>query len=109
MIMSSQSPSPKQQHRQSTPRAVSSPLRPTTPPSSVSSWPIPLRQQSTSTHLLSGPRGSVPKTRARYLLRKHYGLGVGPPPPPGNQNELMNKNSVAFDTKSYHDWLISTS
>lgn len=30
----------------------------------------------------AGPVG-VQKTRARELLRKHYGLGLGPPPPLG--------------------------
>ncbi|KAI6108034.1 hypothetical protein F5141DRAFT_1120271 [Pisolithus sp. B1] len=110
--MSSQPPSPKQQRRQSTPRAVSSPLRPTTPPASASSRPTSPRQQSASTHSLPGPHGSAPKMRARDLLRKHYGLGVGPPPPlPGNQNDPMNmgmaellsgKSHVAYATHGLH-------
>ena len=29
----------------------------------------------------TGPPGTPQKTRARDLLRKHYGLGMGPPPP----------------------------
>ncbi|KAI6123557.1 Vps51/Vps67-domain-containing protein [Pisolithus croceorrhizus] len=108
--MSSQPPSPKQQHRQSTQRAVTSPLRPTTPPASALSRPTSPRQPSASTHSLPGPHGPAPKTRARDLLRKHYGLGVGPPPPlPGNQNDPMNMDSVAFDAKSYYDQLITTS
>ncbi|KAI6024816.1 Vps51/Vps67-domain-containing protein [Pisolithus microcarpus] len=107
--MSSQPPSPKQQRKQSTPRAVSSPLRPETPPASASSRPTSPRQQSASTHSLPA-HGSAPKTRARDLLRKHYGLGVGPPPPlPGNQNDPMSMDSVAFDAKSYYDQLITTS
>ncbi|KAI5983384.1 Vps51/Vps67-domain-containing protein [Pisolithus albus] len=107
--MSSQPPSPKQQRRQSTPRAASSPLRPATPPASASSRPTSPRQQSASTHSLP-THGSAPKTRARDLLRKHYGLGVGPPPPlPGNQNDPMSMDSVAFDAKSYYDQLITTS
>ncbi|KAI6025925.1 Vps51/Vps67-domain-containing protein [Pisolithus orientalis] len=106
--MSSQPSSPKQQRKQSTPRVVSSPLRPTTPPSATSSRPTSPRQQPP--HSLPVPHGSAPKSRARDLLRKHYGLGVGPPPPlPGNQNDPMNMDSVAFDAKSYYDQLITTS
>jgi len=43
-------------------------------------------------------------------LRKHYGLSVGPPPPiPGNTNDPMNMDSLAFDAKTYYDQLITTS
>lgn len=46
--------------------------------------------QSTSQGTLTPP-GSATKTRAMDLLRKHYGLGVGPPPPiPGKSNDPMN-------------------
>ncbi|PPR03083.1 hypothetical protein CVT24_012396 [Panaeolus cyanescens] len=51
------------------------------------------------------------KTRARDLLRKHYGLGVGPPPPKGGAASLqdpMDLNSPAFDAKSYYEQLITT-
>ncbi|KAH8822972.1 Vps51/Vps67-domain-containing protein [Flagelloscypha sp. PMI_526] len=48
--------------------------------------------------------------RARDLLRKHYGLGVGPPPPhPNVSQDPMNLDSPAFDAKSYYDQLITTS
>ncbi|TDL25677.1 hypothetical protein BD410DRAFT_603991 [Rickenella mellea] len=53
-----------------------------------------------------------PKGRARDLLRKHYGLGVGPPPPlqgPGRPLDPMNMDSPAFDARSYYEQLISTS
>lgn len=61
------------------------------------------------------------------LLRKHYGLGVGPPPPvPGKSNDPMNmgtsycyplptdvdivmSDSPVFDAKTYYDQLITTS
>ena len=61
------------------------------------------------------------------LLRKHYGLGVGPPLPiPGKTNDPMNmgmyarhhvlividiviSDSPAFDAKTYYDQLITTS
>ncbi|KAI0806001.1 Vps51/Vps67-domain-containing protein [Irpex lacteus] len=43
------------------------------------------------------------KTRARDLLRKHYGLGVGPPPS-GSGNR-----DTAFDAKAYYEQLITTS
>ncbi|KAL0954300.1 hypothetical protein HGRIS_003301 [Hohenbuehelia grisea] len=50
------------------------------------------------------------KTRARDLLRKHYGLGVGPPPPlPGKSQDPMSLDSTAFDAKSYYEQLITTS
>lgn len=51
------------------------------------------------------------KTRARDLLRRHYGLGVGPPPAKAvsNANDPMDLNSPAFDAKSYYEQLITTS
>jgi len=49
------------------------------------------------------------KTRARDLLRKHYGLGVGPPPPSGRLLDPMDLDSSAFDAKSYYEQLITTS
>jgi hypothetical protein len=76
----------------------------------------------------------VNKTRARDLLRKHYGLGVGHPPPltksesagKSNANDPMDlggftikfvlkyidthvPDSAAFDAKTYYDQLITTS
>ncbi|KAL4064363.1 Vps51/Vps67-domain-containing protein [Scleroderma citrinum] len=102
----SQPPSPKQQRKPSTTRAVSSPLRPKTPPSAPPSQSTPPRPQSSQ----SSQAAPAPKSRARDLLRKHYGIGVGPPPPlPGNQNDPMNMDSPAFDAKSYYDQLIMTS
>ncbi|KAF9048445.1 Vps51/Vps67-domain-containing protein [Panaeolus papilionaceus] len=71
----------------------------------------------TNPSLESGNRRSAPsspppqKTRARDLLRKHYGLGVGPPPPKGGAASLqdpMDLNSPAFDAKSYYEQLITT-
>ncbi|KAN0093003.1 Vps51/Vps67 domain containing protein [Tylopilus felleus] len=100
--------SPTTQRRQSTQRVVSSPLRSMTPPTS-------LQQRSTSgvSQSISGtlsPPASSTKTRAMDLLRKHYGLGVGPPPPvPGKSNDPMNMDSPAFDAKTYYDQLITTS
>ncbi|KAG5646956.1 hypothetical protein DXG03_001679 [Asterophora parasitica] len=63
------------------------------------------------------PRRSVPSTpppqkaRARDLLRKHYGLGLGPPAPlPGKAGvDPMNLDSTAFDAKTYYEQLITTS
>ncbi|KAF9223726.1 hypothetical protein BS17DRAFT_733448 [Gyrodon lividus] len=93
------------------PRAASSPLRPMTPPSSAT---LPQRSSSrlsqSTSQGPSTPPGLSTKTRARDLLRKHYGLGVGPPPPiPEKQNDPMNIESVAFDARSYYDQLITTS
>ncbi|KAL5486126.1 hypothetical protein ACEPAI_7170 [Sanghuangporus weigelae] len=52
------------------------------------------------------------KGRARDLLRKHYGLGVGPPPPlsgPNKPLDPMDPDSPAFDAKTYYEQLITTS
>lgn len=67
---------------------------------------------SRTSNLVSRPGSSTPpqKTKARDLLRKHYGLGVGPPPPrSGNSSDPMDLNSSAFDAKSYYEQLITTS
>ncbi|KAF9443756.1 hypothetical protein P691DRAFT_645352, partial [Macrolepiota fuliginosa MF-IS2] len=48
------------------------------------------------------------RTRARDLLRQHYGLGLGPPPSSGNAADPMNMDSTAFDAKSYYEQLITT-
>lgn len=70
----------------STPRPPHSPLRPASPSSLP---PVPRRTSSltspalnVSSSMLKSPSTPPPgnKTRARDLLRKHYGLGVGPPP-----------------------------
>ncbi|TFY67688.1 hypothetical protein EVJ58_g1443 [Rhodofomes roseus] len=56
--------------------------------------------------------GERPKTRARDLLRMHYGLGVGPPPPMGGAGRAadpMDLDSSAFDAKAYYEQLITTS
>ena len=118
--------SPTGQRRQSTQRTVSSPLRSTSPPASFPHRPNSGLGQSTSQGTLTPP-GSGTKTRAMDLLRKHYGLGVGPPQPtPGKSNDPMNmgmsarhptpigidvvaSDSPAFDAKTYYDQLITTS
>ncbi|KAG9315027.1 Vps51/Vps67-domain-containing protein [Chiua virens] len=108
--MSSQS-SPTKQRRQSTQRVVSSPLRSTTPPASSAHRSASGLSQSASKVSLPSP-GPAIKTRAVDLLRKHYGLGVGPPPPiPGKSDDQdpMNMDSSVFDAKTYYDQLITTS
>ncbi|KAI9567374.1 Vps51/Vps67-domain-containing protein [Boletus coccyginus] len=101
--------SPTKQRRQSTQRVVSSPLRSMTPPASFPHRPGSALGQSTSQGTLTPP-GSATKTRAMDLLRKHYGLGVGPPTPvSGRNNDPMNMDSPAFDAKTYYDQLITTS
>ncbi|KAF8959525.1 Vps51/Vps67-domain-containing protein [Flammula alnicola] len=104
----------------SIPRPPPSPLRPTSGPvnniptpssGSSSSSPAPA-PAATAPRRNTGPSTPPPpqKTRARDLLRKHYGLGVGPPPPrPGNTQDPMDLNSTAFDAKSYYEQLITTS
>ncbi|KIM40503.1 hypothetical protein M413DRAFT_445952 [Hebeloma cylindrosporum] len=107
-----------------TTRVPSIPRPPPSPLRSGSGTPIPSHNNSSSSGALPGssaarrtsassaPPPPVQKTRARDLLRKHYGLGVGPPPPrPGtpNSQDPMDLNSPAFDAKSYYEQLITTS
>lgn len=123
-------PSQPQQRRTSNPRQVSSRLTPSTP---VTPNPTPPGPLSTSAPDLQG-RPNVPSTppsqraRARDLLRKHYGLGLGPPSSSGNPADPLNMgkgiflcykrnvsqrvcwpDSPAFDAKSYYEQLITTS
>ncbi|KAJ7067113.1 Vps51/Vps67-domain-containing protein [Mycena amicta] len=83
-----------------TPTYNASPLSGTTPAS-------PGRRASLTP---ASPPPPTQKTRARDLLRKHYGLGVGPPPVqgPGKSQDPMNLDSTAFDAKSYYEQLITT-
>ncbi|KAG2034960.1 Vps51/Vps67-domain-containing protein, partial [Suillus americanus] len=102
--------SPTTQRVKSVPRVLSSPLRPTSPQSS--STVIPSNSRRPSLGVGPTPRTKTPpaKSRARDLLRKHYGLGVGPPPPlPGRSDDPMDLDSAAFDAKSYYEQLITAS
>ncbi|EIM91319.1 uncharacterized protein STEHIDRAFT_48474 [Stereum hirsutum FP-91666 SS1] len=103
-------------------RPPSSPLRPNSPgaPSPTPTPPpanIPAGLTSPKNQPGSLPSGSgshlerskSSKTRARDLLRKHYGLGAGPPPPSGRPMDPMDLDSPAFDAKSYYEQLITTS
>jgi hypothetical protein len=70
----------------SSPLASSAPVTPALRPSNTPSAPAPsLPGRST---VPSTPPSQ--RTRARDLLRKHYGLGMGPPPPSGNSPDPMN-------------------
>lgn len=125
-------------------RQTSSPLRPGSP-TSIRSFPdaamaVNARRSSTpnAATLTKGPSptstpppGGGGKSRARDLLRKHYGLGVGPPPAlqgksavdPMDLGERTSKSSTceclidnsstldspAFDAKAYYEQLITTS
>ena len=152
--MSSSQPSPPSTPppRPSSARPFSSPLRPHSPP-------LPVRSSNSRTRVLSqqstppsrndlihstsssGPANastaSLPnpnqsdrtRSKARDLLRKHYGLGVGPPPPTGKPQDPMDlgestdlisinalcsqliasADSPAFDAKAYYEQLITTS
>ncbi|KAK7690780.1 hypothetical protein QCA50_005880 [Cerrena zonata] len=58
----------------------------------------------------AGGGGKTSKTSKRDLLRKHYGLGVGPPPAmQGKIADPMDLDSTAFDAKAYYEQLITTS
>ncbi|KAG1798158.1 uncharacterized protein HD556DRAFT_1353463 [Suillus plorans] len=105
--------SPTAQRVKSAPRVVSSPLRPTSPQSSSTLIPSNSRRSSLGvgqTPRTKTPPGPLAKSRARDLLRRHYGLGVGPPPPiPGKSDDPMDLDSAAFDAKSYYEQLITAS
>ncbi|KAI0264375.1 Vps51/Vps67-domain-containing protein [Gloeopeniophorella convolvens] len=112
--------------------STSSPSTPPRPKSSNKALPSPLRSsspsqsqpssaQTSATITASSPRhvaspvaspGTPPlersKTRARDLLRKHYGLNVGLPTPTGRPMDPMDLDSPAFDAKAYYDQLITT-
>ncbi|KAI0254974.1 Vps51/Vps67-domain-containing protein [Lactifluus subvellereus] len=95
-------------------KASPSPLRPhSTPQPSGSQRPTTL--PTVSPRLVGGslaspatPPPERSKSRARDLLRKHYGLSVTPPPPSGRPMDPMDLDSPAFDAKAYYDQLITT-
>lgn len=73
-------------------RPAPSPLRAESPPLTAEGSPAHSPRTSVG-HLLPGPPpiGDRQKSRARDLLRKHYGLGVGPPAPlPGRPADPMD-------------------
>ncbi|KAF5393305.1 hypothetical protein D9757_000486 [Collybiopsis confluens] len=113
-------------HRRSVPPtipAAGSPLRPVSPltpsaESSPSSSPSKPRRTSV-TSFTPRPLDRAPSTpsvrtstRARDLLRKHYGLGMGSPSPSGratlDERDPMNMDSPSFDSKAYYSQLITT-
>ncbi|KIK42067.1 hypothetical protein CY34DRAFT_805355 [Suillus luteus UH-Slu-Lm8-n1] len=106
--------SPTTQRVKSVSRVLSSPLRPTSPQSPSTVIPSNSRRPSLGAGQTSPrtktPPGPLAKSRARDLLRKHYGLGVGPPVPlPGRSDDPMDLDSAAFDAKSYYEQLITAS
>ncbi|KAJ3737514.1 vesicular transporter [Lentinula guzmanii] len=104
--------------RQSLPPATTgSPLRPTSP-LAVSSTPPPTTR-TVNTPSPTRPLSKAPptppartSTRARDLLRKHYGLGMGTPGSSGrntpDERDPMNMDSPSFDAKAYYSQLITT-
>lgn len=73
------SPSPLRLNSPATPRTVSS-------PATVSNRRASAHHAQGAPLTPTSPPGGLPqKTRARDLLRKHYGLGVGPPAPSGGK------------------------
>ncbi|KIK67542.1 hypothetical protein GYMLUDRAFT_877241 [Collybiopsis luxurians FD-317 M1] len=113
-------------HRRSIPPAApvtASPLRPASPlaASANSSPSSPTRQarRPSVTSSTARPASRAPSTpptksstRARDLLRKHYGLGMGTPGSSGratpDDRDPMNMDSPSFDAKSYYSQLIMT-
>jgi len=115
--MSSSQPSPPSTPppRPSSTRNFGSPLRPQSPPLESGATPTnprtrvlshqptpPSRSDSirrtSSSGSANGSTTSLPnpnqsdrtRSKARDLLRKHYGLGVGPPPPSGKPQDPMD-------------------
>jgi hypothetical protein len=86
-------PPPKSKHSS---KASPSPLRPNSTPQLSGSQrhtPLPSASPLQAAGSLTSP--STPplersKTRARDLLRKHYGLNVTPPPPSGRPMDPMD-------------------
>ncbi|TFY54255.1 hypothetical protein EVG20_g9779 [Dentipellis fragilis] len=112
MSTPSTNPSTPPQQRSSVP--LPSPLRPPSPRSAQQPGPVsptsPRRKSGTHSNTTpGGPSIDRSKTRARDLLRKHYGLGIGPPPPSGKPMDPMDLDSPAFDAKAYYEQLITTS
>ncbi|KAG8991870.1 hypothetical protein FRB94_012205 [Tulasnella sp. JGI-2019a] len=62
-----------------------------------------------SPNLGTSPITPTGRGKARDLLRKHYGLGIGVPAPTGNLADPMDIDSSAFDAKAYYDQLITVS
>ncbi|KAJ7678956.1 Vps51/Vps67-domain-containing protein, partial [Mycena polygramma] len=108
--MSTTSSPPATPRKASIPRPPPSPLRPASPALSSHATIVPSPLSGTPLSPRRTPTSPPPnKTRARDLLRKHYGLGVGPPPSqPGKTQDPMNLDSPAFDAKSYYEQLITT-
>ncbi|KZT22051.1 hypothetical protein NEOLEDRAFT_1138609 [Neolentinus lepideus HHB14362 ss-1] len=89
----------------------SPPLTPTKPRLvSRAGAPSPLRSATLPVPPASPlpPERKLSSSRARDLLRKHYGLGVGVPQPSGKERDPMDLDSTAFDAKAYYDQLITT-
>ncbi|KAJ7285141.1 Vps51/Vps67-domain-containing protein [Mycena rebaudengoi] len=113
--MSATSSPPSTPRKASIPRPPPSPLRPRSPalqPSNTPAIPSPLSGVTplSPRRMPASPPPQNSKTRARDLLRKHYGLGVGPPPSvPGRSQDPMSLDSPAFDPKTYYEQLITTS
>ncbi|KAJ7261817.1 Vps51/Vps67-domain-containing protein [Mycena haematopus] len=109
--MSTTSSPPATPRKVSIPRPPPSPLRPVSPTPSTHNTIVPSPLAGgVPRRTPASPPPTGTKTRARDLLRKHYGLGVGPPPSlPGKTNQdPMNLDSPAFDAKSYYEQLITT-
>ncbi|KAJ7126847.1 Vps51/Vps67-domain-containing protein [Mycena epipterygia] len=109
--MSTTSSPPATPRKASIPRPPPSPLRPVSPAASSHNTVVPSPLSGPPLSPRRTPSSPPPtKTRARDLLRKHYGLGVGPPPAlPGKSQDPMNLDSPAFDPKTYYEQLITTS
>ncbi|KDQ59332.1 hypothetical protein JAAARDRAFT_154693 [Jaapia argillacea MUCL 33604] len=95
-----------------TPRGARTVSNTVTPRSSPSHTPPPPSGAGAATErplLKNTVSGGSSGTRARDLLRKHYGLGVSVPQPSGKPMDPMDLDSPAFDAKAYYDQLITTS
>ncbi|KIY69078.1 hypothetical protein CYLTODRAFT_489198 [Cylindrobasidium torrendii FP15055 ss-10] len=86
-----------------------SPLRPNSPPSTIGPLSPATPTGPPLTARRPTPSSPPPKSKARDLLRKHYGLGASVPPLSRSTSlDPMNMDSPSFDAKAYYDQLITT-
>ncbi|KAJ7475984.1 hypothetical protein FB451DRAFT_1397356 [Mycena latifolia] len=101
--MSATSSPPPTPRKASIPRPPPSPLRPSSPAASDPHHRRALPAFQCDTALPAA------HTLVASPDKKHYGLGVGPPPAlPGKTQDPMNLDSPAFDPKTYYEQLITT-
>ncbi|KZV61734.1 hypothetical protein PENSPDRAFT_618813 [Peniophora sp. CONT] len=100
---------PSNPRRALSPPASPSPLANSLSPSGASTPTTARRPSGPPLHGATSPPTGSKSSKARDLLRKHYGLGIHPPTPSGRPMDPMDLDSPAFDPKVYYEQLITTS